>query len=157
VPPFLFQSLENEAWRTREVENNFILFASFFMSIVEVKILFSNASPLCWHYDTGLALWHRCCPWWQLTQIADHCLGSHNERKRDIRRCPLMKSCIHAGLPIKSRVCVRTKKHVRVGKLIFGPWYLVLGIWTIVSRLKCWNQVFGPRYWFFMVLDHGIV
>ena len=29
------------------------------------------------------------------------------------------------------------EKHVHVGKLIFGPWYLVLGIWT---------YGFGPWY-----------
>ena len=50
-----------------------------------------------WHYDTGLALWHKCFPWWKLTQMEDLSSGSQNKRKTDIRRFLLTKSRVHTG------------------------------------------------------------
>ena len=47
---------------------------------------------------------------------------------------------------------------VHIGKLSFGPWYLVHGILVLVHGI--WSEVLTPgigsRYWFNMVLDHGI-
>ena len=37
---------------------------SKFLLISFVEIL----NAFCWHYDTGLALWYRYCPWWQHTR-----------------------------------------------------------------------------------------
>jgi len=83
----------------------------------------------CWHYDTSLALWHRCCPWWQLT---DHSSGSQNEGKRDIRWFPLTKPHIHVGSPTKMRVCIYTHFHARKGAYMLENFFLVCGIWTMV-------------------------
>jgi len=54
-----------------------------------------------------------------------------------------MRMCIHA-LSCK-------EKHVHVGELIFGPWYLVFGIWTY--GFGPWYLVgcVDPKYWV-----HGI-
>ena len=54
-----------------------------------------------------------------------------------------------------------TEKRIHVGKITFGPWRLVLGIWTygfwtMASRQTCWSLVLSWWYWFGMVLDHGI-
>jgi len=82
----------------------------------------------CWHYDTGLALWHRCCPWWQLTQMTDHISSSQNNGKRDICRFLLTKSCIHTGSPIKMCVYVCTHFHVRQRTYMWENLFLVHGI-----------------------------
>ena len=110
----------------------------------------------CWHYDTGLALWHTCCTWWQLTQMKNHSSSSRNEGERDIRKFLLTKSHIHMGSPIKRRVYICTHFHGRKSaymweNLTFGPWYLVLGIWTYV--FGPWYLIWSvePRYWV-----HGI-
>ena len=43
------------------------------------------------------------------------------------------------------------EKRVHVGKLIFGPWYLVLGIWTHGFGPWYLIQCVEPKYWV-----HGI-
>ena len=43
------------------------------------------------------------------------------------------------------------ERHVHVGKLSFGLWYLVHGIWSEVL-----TQLLRPRYWSYVVLGHGI-
>ena len=32
-----------------------------------------------WHFGTGVALWYRCCPSWQLTLVLDLSSGTQNE------------------------------------------------------------------------------
>ena len=66
----------------------------------------------------------------------------------------LMKLRIHKVSPY-TKACIRThavsqkERRVHVRKLSFFPWYLVRGI-------DPWPQVLGPRYWSYVVLDHGI-
>jgi len=118
--------------------------------------LLTNWAPAfpwtCWHYDTSLALWHRCCPWWKLTQMEDLSSGSQNGRKRDIRRFLLTKLCIHVGSSIRKCVCVCMHFHAWKSaymweNLLFSPWYLALGIWTY--GCGPWYCVWSvePRYW----------
>ena len=80
---------------------------------------------------------------------------------------------VHCDKSTYTRMLVVTKSHMRmhahsckekriyVGKLTFGPWRLVLGIWTygfwtMASRQTCWSLVLSWWYWFVMVLDHCI-
>ena len=55
----------------------------------------------------------------------------------------------------KVRICMHAlsckEKHVHVGKLIFGPWYLVLRIWTYGFGPWSLVQSVEPLYWV-----HGI-
>ena len=47
------------------------------------------------------------------------------------------------------------EKHVRVGKLIFGPWYLVLGIWTYGFGPWYLVKSVDPRYWALGIVYYG--
>ena len=55
----------------------------------------------------------------------------------------------------KACICMNalscTEKRVHVGKLIFSPWYLVLGIWTYGFGPWYLVRSVEPRYWV-----HGI-
>ena len=69
-----------------------------------------------WHrFGTGLARWHKCFPWWQLTQMADLSSGSQNGRKWGTHRFLFTKSQTYASALIKRcihiRKCTNQKVH----------------------------------------------
>jgi len=82
----------------------------------------------CWHYYIGWALWHRCCPWWQLSQLTNHSSSSQNERKRDICRFLLTKSHIHVGSMIKRHVYICAHFDARKSAYMWENLFLVHGI-----------------------------
>lgn len=101
----------------------------------------------CWHYDTDLALWHRCYPWWQLSQMTDHSSGSQNEERKVYIGfhwpiCVYMQVHTLKGVYAytqsftegKARTCWKTW----FWSVVFGPWYCDPWYWSKVSCPKCW-------------------
>jgi len=88
-----------------------------------------------WHYDTSVVLdgnSHR----WQIT------VQAHKMKKERYTRVPIDKPHVHVVSQTKRHVwhthtLSRKEKRVHVGKLSFGPWYLVHGI--VIHGI-------GPRY-----------
>jgi len=105
------------------------------------------------HYGTGLELWHRCCPWWQLYLVTDLNSGFQNERKviyagsaRQIRVYTQF-GCFKGAyvytrmfMQGKVRICWKIYLWTRV----VSPWDLNLWFWTMVSRQKGWSHSIGP-------------
>jgi len=69
---------------------------------------------------------------------------------------PLNQVAYTRGIYVQN-VCIHMhalsckEKHVHVGRLIFGPWYLVLGIWTYGFGPWYLVRSVEPKYWI-----HGI-
>ena len=79
----------------------------------------------CWHYGTGVVL-HGSSLWCQI--LVQHFRMKENTYTQvhldeDTYTCELYVTNAHMHIHALSR----KEKRVHVGKLTFGPWYLVLG------------------------------
>ena len=112
-----------------------------------------------WHYGTCVVLDGNSL-WWQIT------IQALRKKKKIYTQVHFNEATYTCGLDVpKMRMRIhalsRKEKCVHVGKLmfwfvVFSPWYLNLWFWTMVSHQRCWSQVLGSWYCFYMVLDHGI-
>jgi len=49
--------------------------------ILDLGVAIKSKGGDCWHYGTGLELWHRCCPWWQPSLVTDLSSGTQKVEK----------------------------------------------------------------------------
>ena len=94
-------------------------------------------------HSTGLELWHRCCPWWQLYLVTDLNSGFQNERKV-IYTSSARQSCVYMQVGcfegayaytrtfMQEKVRICWKIYLWTG--VVSPWDLNLWFWTMVSR-----------------------
>ena len=110
----------------------------------------------CWHNGTGLELWHRCCPWWQLYLVIDLSSGLQNEEKVIYvgwsgQRLVYTEVGLYKGAYVYTRTFMQGKACIcwktYLWSMAVSPWYLNLWFWTMVSRQTCWSQVLSPWYW----------
>ena len=105
-----------------------------------------------------LALWH----WFDaMTQVLS-LMATHSDdrsqfrlskwRKKRYTQVPLNQVTYTCKIT-DQKACIRMhtlsckEKRVHVGKIIFGPWYLVLGIWTYGFGPWYLIRSVEPRYW----------
>ena len=127
------------------------------VDLLQLTLLYKNkgGQPFMTHM---LALWHRFGTMVQVLSLMEtHSDGrsqfrlSEWKKKRytQLRLNQVMYTCGFDDKKARIRIHELSckEKHVHVGKLIFGPWYLVLGIWTYGFGPWYLVRSVEPRYW----------
>ena len=109
-----------------------------------------------------LALWYRCCPWWQLTQMKVHSAAGQQQRitdqtpKNEEKEVYAGSLCIRRVYMRFNRTKVaynvythfqRRKSTYMLENQVFGPRYFIQSNWSEVVGPRYWPQVLGLRYW----------
>ena len=92
--------------------------------------------------------------------MTNHSSGSQKERKRDIHNFLLDQVAYTRGLDHRSKGTYAYTRTFMQGKartcwktyfwsMVFGPWYLNLWFWTMVSCIRVLIPSIGPWYWIY--------